>query len=364
VERRMEHESGRHWIELSAKDGGTVATRANCALCAPERTRPTEPLGLLLVEPDPLERARLVDLCARTSGAAQVIAEVSVGSEAFQATEALRPDVIVVASTLPDMTGMEAVRALRDRYLRRTILVIASPQERLDALAAGVLDYLMRPIEAGDFETSLMRARGRFGTGKHAPRQAASSYSGASLRSGLECDRPFVLIAEREHRLYPLQPRRIDYVESAGNYVKFHVDKLEYIARESIKRLETVLGCAGFVRIERKLLLNISAISFVETVGRGAFAFALNNGVCLHSGPAYRETILRALPLRRRASGAGSEREPNSAAEPKVCVSKIPPSNRKQFTEPQGNLRQASPLTLRGPGYGMRGARGSNESER
>ena len=137
-----------------------MATRANYAWCAPERTRPTEPLSLLLVEPDPLERARLVDLCARTSGAAQVIGEVSVGSEAFQATEALRPDVIVVASTLSDMTGMEAVRALRDRYRRRAILVIASAQERTDALAAGVLDYLMRPIEAGGFETSLMRARG------------------------------------------------------------------------------------------------------------------------------------------------------------------------------------------------------------
>jgi two-component system, LytTR family, response regulator len=133
----------------------------------------------------------------------------------------------------------------------------------------------------------------------------ASSYSAASLRSGLECDRPFILIAERERRLYPVQPRRIDYVESAGNYVKLHVDKFEYIARESLKRLEVVLNRAGFVRIERKLLLNILAISFVETVGHGAFTFTLNNGVRLHSGPAYRETILRALPLRRRAWDAG-----------------------------------------------------------
>jgi two-component system LytT family response regulator len=321
---------GKYWTELSAKDGGAVTTRANCASGAPERTRPTEPLGLLLVEPNPLERAHLVDLCAHTGGAAQVIAEVSVGSEAFRATEALRPDVIVVASTLSDMTGLEAVRALRDRYRRRAILVIASPQERPDALAAGVLDYLMRPIEAGDFETSLLRARGRFGARKQAPRPAASSYS-VSLRSGLECDRPFILIAEREQRLYPVQPRRIDYVESAGNYVKFHVDKFEYIARESIKRLEIVLARAGFVRIERKLLLNILAISYVETVGHGAFAFTLNNGVCLHSGPAYRETILRALPLRRRAwgaGGAGGERERNSAANSKIYVSKIPPSAR------------------------------------
>ena len=337
-----------------------MATRANCD----ERSRPSEPLGLLLVVPDPLERSRLVDLCARTSGAAQVIAEVSVGTEAFRATEALRPDVIVVASTLSDMTGMEAVRALRDRYRKRAILVIASAQERTDALAAGALDYLMRPIEAEDFETALLRARGRFGARKQATRPAASSYSAASLRSGLECDRPFIVIAEREQRLYPLQPRRIDYIESAGNYVKFHVDKLQYIARQSMKRLEVMLGYAGFIRIERKLLLNISAISFVETVGHGAFAFTLNNGVCLHSGPTYRETILRALPLRRRASGPGSEHEPNSAAEPEVCASKIPASDRKQFTVPQGSLRPRSPPSLRSLGYGMRGARGSNEGER
>jgi two-component system LytT family response regulator len=318
--------SSKHWTQLSAKDVGAVATYANCALCAPERNRPTEPLGLLLVEPDPLERAHLVELCARTGGAAEVIAEVSVGSEALQVSEALRPDVIVVASTLSDMTGLEAVRALRDRYRRRAILVIASPQERPDALAAGVLDYLMRPVEAGDFETSLLRARGRIDARKQAPQPAPSSYS-ASLRSGLECDRPFILIAEREQRLYPVQPRCIDYVESAGNYVKFHVDKFEYIARESIKRLEVVLGCAGFVRIERKLLLNILAISFVETVGHGAFAFTLNNGVCLHSGPAYRETILRALPLRRRAWGAGGERELNSAASLKFAGRKPRPSD-------------------------------------
>src|SRR5581483_3667924 len=216
----------------SRRTGARVARRSEA--------ESNEPLGLLVVEPDPLQRAHLVDLCARTRGAARVIAEASVGAEACQLTEALRPDVIVVASTLSDMTGLEAVRALSDQYRRRAILVIASPQERPDALAAGVLDYLMRPVEAGDFEASLLRARGRFGVGKRAPRPADSSYS-APLRSGLECDRPFILIAEREQRLYPVQPQRIDYVESAGNYVKFHMDKHEYIARESIKRLEVVL---------------------------------------------------------------------------------------------------------------------------
>ena len=277
-------------------------------------------LGLLLVEPDPSARVHLIELCACTGGTARVIAEVSLGAEAFQAAETLRPDVIVVASGLSDMTGLEAVRALRDRYRRRAVLVIASTQERSDALASGVLDYLVQPVEAEAFETALLRARGRFGARKLATRPAGSFYSSAPLHSELECDRPFVLIAERERRLYPVEPRRIDYVESAGNYVKFHVDKCEYIARESMKRLEVILGLAGFVRIERTLLVNIRAISFVETVGHGAFAFTLKNGVRLHSGPGYRETILRALPLRRRAWATVREHGQGIAVASKVGV--------------------------------------------
>jgi two-component system LytT family response regulator len=271
-----------------------------------------------------------------------VIGEVSLGVEAFQTAEALRPDVIFMASSLSDMSGLEAVRALRDRYRRRAILAIANLQERSEALAAGVLDYLMRPIKAEAFETSLLRARGRFGARKLPTGRKSSSYSTTSLRSELESDRPFVLIAEREQRLYPVQPRCIDYVESAGNYVKFHVGKCEYIARGSIKRLEIILGSAGFVRIERTLLLNILAISFVETVGHGEFAFTLSNGVQLHSGPAYRETILRALPLRRRAWGVGEEREADCATEAKGRLSKVAQTELTRSKAPRRNSAETS----------------------
>jgi two-component system LytT family response regulator len=98
-----------------------------------------------------------------------------------------------------------------------------------------------------------------------------------------------------------LDPARIDYIEAAGNYVKYHLKNTQYIARESLKRLDTLLGPAAFVRIERSLLLNIRAIAYAQPFGPGVFAFTLASGTCLYSGHAYRDTILAALPLRRRA---------------------------------------------------------------
>jgi DNA-binding LytR/AlgR family response regulator len=114
--------------------------------------------------------------------------------------------------------------------------------------------------------------------------------------------RPLFLVGEREHRLYPLDPHQIDFVQSAGNYVTYHLAGVEYIARESIKRLDPLLVPAGFVRIERCLLLNVRAIAYAEPIGDGNFVFTLTTGARLNSGRSYRDTILEALPMRRRVA--------------------------------------------------------------
>jgi len=106
-----------------------------------------------------------------------------------------------------------------------------------------------------------------------------------------------VLVGEREHRLYILEPNKIDYIASHGNYVQFHVGSANYISRDSIKRLSHVLAGSGFIRIERSLLINVHAISYAERTGRGRYSFTLTSGSCLQSGASYRSTILQVLPL-------------------------------------------------------------------
>lgn len=106
-----------------------------------------------------------------------------------------------------------------------------------------------------------------------------------------------LLVGEREHRLYILEPDKIEYVESQGNYVKLHASRADYISRDSIKRLSQVLASNGFIRIERSLLINVHAILYAERTGRGRYSFTLTSGSCLHSGASYRNAILQVLPL-------------------------------------------------------------------
>jgi DNA-binding LytR/AlgR family response regulator len=109
-----------------------------------------------------------------------------------------------------------------------------------------------------------------------------------------------LLIGERQHRLYILDPVRLEYVEAEGNYVIFHgAPGGEYLSRDSLKRLEPILHGNGFLRIANSLLLNVGAIDYIVPVERGRFVFTLRSGATLRSSRTYRAGILERLPLVR-----------------------------------------------------------------
>lgn len=122
---------------------------------------------------------------------------------------------------------------------------------------------------------------------------------------------PTLLVGERERRMYPLDPEKIDYIESGGNYVSIRTGNTAYISRDSIKRLAVELAPFGFIRIERSILVNIRAVLYAETAGRGRFAFTLTSGACVQSSATYRDAILRALPLAAPSGRRPSPVEPN-----------------------------------------------------
>jgi len=110
------------------------------------------------------------------------------------------------------------------------------------------------------------------------------------------------IIGEKSRRLYFIDVKNIDYVESEANYVALHVDDERYLARNTMKHLAVALAPLGFVRIERSLLINLRRVAFAERVDRGAFAFTLRNGQRLVSSSTYRKGILEEI---RRGQSLG-----------------------------------------------------------
>jgi two-component system LytT family response regulator len=257
-------------------------------------------MKLLIVDDEPHARSDLIELCERSDDV-DVVGEAESGMAAIDAAEKLRPDVMLLDVELPDMTGFDVLRAARVTRRPLGIMVTAHADYAVTAFAVGALDYLVKPVSADRFAQSMERARQRCEPTDAGSEPARTWHEPQTAQesSGMGGSVFKLLVGEREHRLYPMNPETIDYIESDGNYVTIRSGSAKYISRDTIKRLSADLADDGFIRIERSLLVNIRAVAYVEAVGRGMFAFTLTSGAVLHSSTSYRDSILRILPMRR-----------------------------------------------------------------
>ncbi|HEY2511822.1 MAG TPA: response regulator [Polyangiaceae bacterium] len=98
---------------------------------------------VLLVDDD--EDSRFLYAQYLTGVAGYRVAEASDGRRAIEAASTLRPDVVIMDLSLPNVTGWEAMRALRSGAATRTIPIVAltghtqvHPQ---DQGASGALEF-------------------------------------------------------------------------------------------------------------------------------------------------------------------------------------------------------------------------------
>jgi two-component system, LytTR family, response regulator len=250
-------------------------------------------LKILIVDDQAHARDSLIRLCERSDDV-QVVGEAACGMAAIDAAGTLKPDIMLLDVELPDMSGFELLRAVGADIRPLGIMVSTCTDHAIRAFAEGAIDYIVMPVTVERFDLAMARARHRFNG-------AFPGYGPCGPKSP-EFDRamqasPRFLVGERQRRLYPLDPKSIDYIEADGNYVTLRAGKVEYLSRDSIKRLSMQLAELGFIRIERSLLVNAAAVLYAEAAGHGTFALTLSSGVCLHSSAAYRNSILRIIPL-------------------------------------------------------------------
>ena len=88
----------------------------------------------------------------------EVVGAVSTGADALAAVQRLRPDLVLLDVYLPDMTGLEVLRALRAAGATADVVVISAARDVdsiRSALHGGVLHYLVKPFDRRTFETRL-----------------------------------------------------------------------------------------------------------------------------------------------------------------------------------------------------------------
>jgi two-component system, NarL family, response regulator DevR len=120
----------------------------------PEGTRP---LRLLIVDDHEIVRQGLVALLDRRPGF-EVVAQAGSVAESIAQAHLHQPDIVVMDVRLPDGSGVEACRAIRDeRPDTRVVMLTSFPDDEavLSAIVAGASGYLLKQIRARDLVAAL-----------------------------------------------------------------------------------------------------------------------------------------------------------------------------------------------------------------
>lgn len=112
----------------------------------------TDQIHVLIVDDHPIVRSGLRSLLTAESDI-EVVGEATDGKEGLEQTESLRPHVILMDISMPNLDGLEATRQIKSRFPDVQILVLSmhrSDEYFFEMLRAGASGYILKSARTSD----------------------------------------------------------------------------------------------------------------------------------------------------------------------------------------------------------------------
>ena len=121
-----------------------------------------ERLRLLIADDEPAVRKALVRMSESLGH--EVVAQAGDGREAVSMAGLARPDLLLLDIRMPNLSGLEAAKAILERAAIPIVIVTGHTQQSLidDAARAGVYSYLVKPITRERLAAAIATAQARF----------------------------------------------------------------------------------------------------------------------------------------------------------------------------------------------------------
>jgi two-component system LytT family response regulator len=158
------------------------------------------------------------------------------------------------------------------------ILTTAHDRFALDAFAAQVVDYLLKPFDRERFETALRRAI------RHARAQREENFAVRieGILAAPAARRPAKLLVKADGRTLFIACDEIVWVEAESNYSVLHLQSAKrLILRETLTSLEKRIGASTIARVNRSALVHVNQVQELLASKYGDYQVVLRNGVRL-----------------------------------------------------------------------------------
>jgi DNA-binding NarL/FixJ family response regulator len=121
-----------------------------------------QPIRVLVADDHAIVRQGIRHVLEEDAGL-QVVAEAATGGEVLERAARERPDVVLLDLTMPGATGLDIVRALREKVPEARILILSVHDDReyvLESVRAGAHGYLRKDSSPADIRQAVRAVHG------------------------------------------------------------------------------------------------------------------------------------------------------------------------------------------------------------
>jgi len=118
----------------------------------------------VLIVDDSTVIRRLLTNALTSDPALEVVGTAPNGNIALQKIPQVNPDLITLDIEMPEMNGLETLKAIRQQYLKLPVIMFSTLTQRgaistLDALSLGASDYVTKPANVGSVTAAIQNVK-------------------------------------------------------------------------------------------------------------------------------------------------------------------------------------------------------------
>lgn len=180
----------------------------------------------------------------------EIVGEAENGIKGKELIYEKHPDLVFLDVNMPEMSGLEMLQTIPESDKNFYVIFLTAYSDyTINAIRAGAIDYLVKPLAKEELINAINRVR-KFIDEKKAKMSDVNSAS-ANARLMIAHSKGFTLIDFSE----------IIMLEASGNYTDFFLtNNRKIIASRTLKDYENILDKKLFFRVSRSAIVNLNHI--------------------------------------------------------------------------------------------------------
>ena len=205
---------------------------------------------------------------------------------AIQAIEKVQPDIVFLDIQMPDGTGFDVLKSLKDKKFE-VIFITAHEEYAITAIKFSALDYLLKPVDPEELRNATEKALKTIEI-----KEQESQFE--ALQNNILPNSKKRLVLKTHESVFVVELEQIIRCEADKNYTIFFLTGgKKIVVSKTLKEYEILLSAYNFLRVQQSHLINLDFIERYDKANGGIVV--MKNGAEVPLSHAKREQFFNLL---------------------------------------------------------------------